>query len=71
MQSALKDMGFYAASIDGKFGPLSRAALTAFQKTLPEIPQLEYGVLTGAITRFWLAKTAAEKPGVPDREGIA
>lgn len=32
MQRALKNAGFYKGSIDGKMGPQTKAAITAFQK---------------------------------------
>ncbi|MBN1526470.1 MAG: peptidoglycan-binding protein [Candidatus Omnitrophica bacterium] len=32
IQRALKSAGFYAGSIDGKIGPVTKAAIQAFQK---------------------------------------
>lgn len=60
LQTGLNKIGA-SLEIDGLFGPKSRAALTAFQKTVPEIPELEYGNRQGAITRFWLAKAVSER----------
>jgi 3D (Asp-Asp-Asp) domain-containing protein len=61
MQEALELLGHYKGAIDGKFGPISMAALRAFQKKAPAVPEVEYGVRTGAITTFHLAAAAAEK----------
>ncbi|MBB4004188.1 MAG: peptidoglycan-binding domain-containing protein [Aurantimonas endophytica] len=67
VQSALSSAGYYQATIDGRPGPATEAAVKAFQKAhgLP---------VDGAATPQLLAnvrKLGASEPGVPDAMAVA
>ena len=68
VQHALKDAGLYEGPIDGKRGPMTRAAIRAFQRT----HGLQVDGIIGAQTWSRLASpqdldtTAGEDPGATD-----
>ena len=59
IQKGLRARGFYAARVDGAFGPATRAAIEAFQGVTSQL-------LSGLPTRDLLARLAADPSTAPD-----
>lgn len=54
--------------VDGAPGALTKAALKEFQQTRQEIPALEHGRVTGAVTHWFLAQAAVTLLDAADRD---